>query len=253
MTSTRGVAGAAAGVVAVAAGGAVVANGARLLRVRRDAKPLESLRRDHDAVVGSGLGEPLRVVVIGDSAADGFGIEDADFAFPRLFARGLATATGRRVQVRSYAVSGARTADLVTNQVPMLSVMRPDVVVASCGVNDMIHRTPLRRLAADTTELLRAIREAAPDADVAFVGCADLTEAPGFGWPLSLAVGRRCRQVNDIQSEVAAEHAEIFVTFAQRPGPAMFGRDQFHPNALGEAGMASATVEALMDVARASA
>lgn len=230
----------------------------RLGRAQRRAAALAPSTRDHDAVVppdgrastgtstvGEALGEPLRLVVLGDSAADGFGIADPAEAFPRQLAHRIARMRGARVQVRSWAVSGARTADLADNQVPVLPGVQPDVVVASCGVNDVVHRTPIDEVEAATERLLGGIRAAAPDADVVLVGCPDLSGAPGIAWPLSLAVRRRSRRVAAVQAAVAARLGEAFAPLEPTPAPDLFGQDGFHPGPEAQSLMADAAVAAM--------
>lgn len=217
----------------------------RIQRIRRTAA-----RHAHDldtsGTVGEGLGEPVRLVVLGDSAARGFGLPEASSAFPQQVARRLAAATGRRVAVGSHATDGHRTADVLAEQVPLLRADAPDAVVVSVGVNDVVGRTPRGVLATATEQLLRGVEAAADGAVVVFVPCPDLGAAPGFGRALGTVVGWRCRRVAAIQLAVAGRLGVATVPLP-RPDATMFGVDGFHPGASGHAAMAAGVADALVD------
>lgn len=232
----------------VAAAAVAVYDVVRLRQLRRST-PSVPVSLDHTALVGEGLGTPVDLVVLGDSAAAGYGNADARDAFPYQLGSQLARRTGARVRIASYAVSGARTRDLTSSQVPELAHHRPDVVVLGVGVNDAIGRRGTRVLAADTRELLAAVRAAAPSALVALVGCPDLSSAPGCPWPVGHLVGWVGRRVSRIQERVADPAGVAFVAFPHRPVAEMFGPDGFHPGPAGQAAAARAVVDVLVAAA----
>ncbi len=208
---------------------------------------------DHTAIVGEGRGEgvdePVRLLVLGDSAARGYGLREVADTFPHQLAGRLAAATGRRVHVTSLATDGHRTADLLADQLPRVRAARPDAVVVSVGVNDAIRMTSRGELATATRALFARLRaahgaHAAGGPAVVFVTCPDLGAAPGFPRPLNLAVGWRCRRVARVQQAVARE-MDVPTIRLPRPDATMFGADGFHPGAVGHAAMADVTIEEL--------
>lgn len=239
-------------VVAGVVGLAVVAcTATTLVRIRslRRSAAVHAHDLDHTATVGEGMGAPVRLLVLGDSAARGYGLREVADTFPHQLATFLARAWGRPVHVTSLATDGHRTADLVTDQAPQARAARPDAVVVSVGVNDAIRMTPRDELEEATRALLvqvRATSDAA--AAVTFVTCPDLGAAPGFPWPLNLAIGWRCRRVARLQRAVARDLGVPTVVLP-RPDAAMFGADGFHPGAAGQTAMAQVVVEALVDAA----
>lgn len=198
-----------------------------LARVARGEDP--GGRHDHAATLGSGLGEPLRLVLLGDSAVDGYGLQ-AEESLPRQLAARVSSRTGRRVHVRSLAVSGAATADVAALQVPLLRAARPvDAVVVGVGVNDAIQRVRSQAVADGTRAVVDGIRAVAPEAALAYVPCYDLSTAPGLGPVLRWVLGWRCRLVARHQSAVL-EELDVPVAAFDRPGPAgMYGADGLHP------------------------
>jgi lysophospholipase L1-like esterase len=190
-------------------------------------------RADHAGTVGSGLGEPLRLVLLGDSAVDGYGLP-AEQALPRQLAVRIAIATGRRVAVRSIAVSGATSRDVASFQVPLLRAAgQVDAVVVGVGVNDALRRVRAPEVEDATRATVEGVRGVVPDATFVYVPCHDLTEAPGFGPVLGRVVGLRCRTVARRQHRVLEDlHVEVAET-DRRGTPEMFGPDGLHPGAAG--------------------
>lgn len=221
----------------------------RIARVRR-AAPRDPFPLDHAALVGEGLAVPLDLIVLGDSAAAGYGNADTRDAFPYQLGRRLAGQLGARVRIDSLATSGAATGDVTTEQVPRLRHRDADVVVVSVGVNDALGRRRSAAVRADTRSLLRAVSEAAPAAATVLVGCPDLSTAPALPWPLDVLVGWRCRRVRAGQAAAAADEAVRFVAYPRAPGADLFGPDGLHPGPAGQAAAADIVAAALAEVVR---
>lgn len=242
----RGLLAAAVGLGAIAAWEAT-----QVARVARGVDP--GGRHDHAAMVGTGLGEPLRLVLLGDSAVDGYGLT-AEASLPRQVAARLASRTGRRVGVRSLAVSGATSADVAASQVPLLRAAGAlDAVVVGIGVNDALRRTSAAAVTTATHEILDGLAGVAPSAALAFVPCHDLTEAPGLGPVLRRVLGWRCRAVLRAQRRVLADRGVPVAISDRRAPAAMFGDDGLHPGASGIEVIASLVVGALMADGRTTA
>jgi lysophospholipase L1-like esterase len=203
-------------------------------------------RADHAYRVGEGLGEPLHLLLLGDSAVDGYGLT-ADEALPRQLATRVAAATGRRVVVRCLAVSGATTSDVARFQVPLLRAAdQIDAIVIGVGVNEVLKRTPAAAVDEATRQLIAGVQRAAPAAAVAFVVCHDLSTAPGFGPVLRRVVGARCRAVARRQTRVLRQHG-VRVVQGDTPGaPQMYGRDGLHPGPLAIVAIADAVTATLV-------
>ncbi len=189
---------------------------------------------------------PRWLVVLGDSAAAGYDLPDPEAAIGRLVGRGLQASDGRATAVRSVAVDGARTVDVLTSQIE--AAEGADVVLIGVGVNDALRPgTRIGELAALTDEVLAAVRARAADgAQVAMLTCPDLSAAPGLPPALRPLVGLRCRAVARAQAEVAGRHG-VMIVAATKPllAPEVFGRDGFHPGPVGHALLAERTVDLL--------
>jgi len=183
---------------------------------------------------------PRTLVVIGDSAAAGHGLPDADAALARLTGRLLAAHDGRATAVRCAAIDGATTDVVHADQVGI--VAGAEVVLIGVGVNDALD--PRRTVAAAATaldRLLTAVRHAArPEAHVVLMSCPDLSRAPGLPRSVRPFVGWRCRRLAGAQAEVARRHrVDVLAVPAGVLAPELFGPDGVHPGVVGHRRLAT--------------
>ena len=223
----------------------------RIMSLRRDA-PSEVVPLDHTALVGEGLAEPLDLIVLGDSAAAGYGNADPRDAFPYQVGARLAAALDARVRVDALARSGAATREVTAEQVPALAARDADVVVVSVGVNDALARRRSPTVRRDTAALLDAVAAAAPGATTVLVGCPDLSTAPALPWPVDLLVGWRGRRIRAGQAAAAAGRGVAFAAYPAPPDPGMFGPDGLHPGPGGQAAAATLVTDVLADAIHAA-
>ena len=194
---------------------------------------------DHDIDL-PGRFPPRWLAVLGDSAAAGHDLGDPELAVARRVGRAMVAADGRATAVRSVAVDGATTADVLQTQVD--AAVDAEVVLLGVGVNDALRPDRPHAEVADTTHrLLTAIREvAAPGVTIVFLSCPDLSAAPGLPRVVRPLVGWRCRQIATAQAAVAAIHGIAVIDVPRsRLAPEMFGADGFHPGTLGHERLAA--------------
>ena len=191
-----------------------------------------------------GHGTPRRVVVLGDSAAAGHGLVDADHALARRVARGLHAADGRPTDVTCVAVSGATTSDALHLQAEAAS--DAEVVIVSVGVNDAM--SPRRRLrdAERTYETLLGRVTADPATRVVVLTSPDLSIAPAMPWPLRPAVGWRCRYLAVRQARLADRFGAAVIALPREVlDPSVFGADGLHPGVEGHRRLAAGVLRTL--------
>ncbi|HEY7875128.1 MAG TPA: SGNH/GDSL hydrolase family protein [Actinomycetota bacterium] len=197
---------------------------------------------------------PLRLTVLGDSTAAGVGAGSADRAYPTLLAEGLAT-RGWRVDLVGLGVSGARVADLATEQVRRAIDTEPDVVFIGIGANDATHLTSLGDVERDMAAALDELRERT-SAAIVVAGAPDM-RAAAFLEPLRSIVGWRGRKVAAVIEDAAREREIPVVPLAERTGRYFvsdpeenYSSDDFHPSAAGYARWAEAILPELVAAAR---
>jgi lysophospholipase L1-like esterase len=211
----------------------------------RGGRQLVGFTRDQlDGIVGAGSGTPLRVTWIGDSTGQGVGASDPEHALPRVVARGL----GRPVELTVLAMSGARVADAVADQLPLLRGTRPQWVFIGIGGNDVTHITSRGAFRTAIEKLLEGVAAVQPD-HVIVLGIGEFASNPRFAEPLRFIAGVRGHKLDSDLRNAANRHGALFVDIAGATGadfmrnPAHYHSvDRFHPSDAGYALWAEATL-----------
>jgi len=189
-------------------------------------------------------GDALKLLVVGDSSAAGYGMDGPTDTPPAMLASGLSHIAGRPVQVMSTARVGARSSDL-QRQLDVGLADRPDVTVLVIGANDVTNRVR----PSESVRLLEAAVRRLRDADIPVVvgTCPDLGTIRPLAQPLRELARRWSRRLAAAQTIAVVEAGGRSVslgsllgpTFALAPGE-LFGPDRFHPSTAGYAGMVAA-------------
>ncbi|HJR89169.1 MAG TPA: SGNH/GDSL hydrolase family protein, partial [Aeromicrobium sp.] len=203
-----------------------------------------------DGVYGDDLpGKPVRCLILGDSAAVGYGMTHPDQTPPALIGISLSHLLDAPVHVHSEAVVGARSEHL-REQVNRGLTFKPDVAVIIIGTNDITHRVPrqlsVRRLGAAVRRLVDA------DCDVVVGTVPDLGTVRPIPQPLRLIARRQGRNLARAQMIAVVSAGGRAVSLGDLLGPVfsakadiMFGTDRFHPSATGYANMVSFLVPSI--------
>ncbi|HEY8454338.1 MAG TPA: SGNH/GDSL hydrolase family protein [Actinopolymorphaceae bacterium] len=205
-----------------------------------------------DGRYGDGSGPPISFAVLGDSTACGLGVDSPDETPGALLANGLAALSGRPVDLRVVAVSGAETQDL-DRQITQALEVNPDVALIIIGANDVTHRT----LPSESVRLLvkgvRRLRDAG--CEVVVGTCPDLGTVEPLAFPLRQIARRWSQRLATAQTIACVEAGARTVSLGSLLGPefaaaprVLFGPDRFHPSATG---YASAAVALLPSIAAA--
>ncbi|GIH12081.1 lipase [Rugosimonospora africana] len=209
-----------------------------------------------DGVYGTELGAidgqlPLKLAVLGDSSAAGYGVDRPRETPGALLAAGLAERLHRPVILRSMAVVGAESADLVPQREVAVD-WQPDLAVVLIGANDVTHRVRLPIAVAHLAATVRRLRQAG--IQVVVGTCPDLGTIRPIGQPLRWVVRRWSREMAAAQTIVAVEAGATTVSLGDLLGPefaaapeTMFSSDRFHPSALGYAAAAAAMLPTLVE------
>ena len=172
-------------------------------------------------------------VVLGDSTAQGIGAPSWEEGYVGQLRRALDAGSERPWRVVNLSRSGARAADVVDRQLPLMEALPapPDLVTCAIGANDIVRRTPVQELEAT---LGRIIARLTPRAVIATV-------------PQGLQRERTEAANRFIRAEAPKAGLVVADVWA-RTGPPWHGKlaaDGFHPGALGYAEWAAAFADAL--------
>jgi lysophospholipase L1-like esterase len=190
-----------------------------------------------DGVYGDFDGEPIRMIMLGDSLSVGLGTTDPADTPGVLIASGLAIIAERPVQLTVLGKSGAVSAEL-GDQVDRALKARPEIAIIFIGTNDVTTQAMPAQAVRHLQKAVRRLREAG--AEVVVGTCPDLGTVRPIAQPLRWVTRRWSRQLAAAQTVAVVEAGGRTVAFADLLGPEfdtnpteMFGLDRFHPSAKG--------------------
>jgi lysophospholipase L1-like esterase len=231
---------AATGLLASTVGGiALLAGEVLAAKARRYAKPTMGLALRTS--MGKVSAPTLRLVLLGDSAAVGVGVEwlseTVGGQLARLLAEGTTDSGERHVLLSSVGVAGSRSADLATQVARALLGDRPDVAVVLIGAHDA---TSLRS-PEESAELLGQAVRRLRDAGVRVVvgTCPDLGALRAIAPPLRQVAGLLGRRMAKAQTKAVQAAGGAVVDLGDETGGVFRADggtlcyDGFHPSADG--------------------
>ena len=225
---------------------------------RRIGKPLGEESLDADRVWRRALdGEPLELLLLGDSIAAGLGAEHRKETLGGRLAKSAARRLHRPVRLHTGAVVGAESPDLPDQLDALPTSYSPHVAVIVVGGNDVTHRLPVALSAQHLHETIRRLR--ARGAEVVVGTCPDLGALRAVPQPLRRIASSLSRRLAEIQEETARRAGAEPVDLRRAVGPmffdepeTMFSLDRFHPSALGYRRTAEALLPAVCRAAESA-
>jgi lysophospholipase L1-like esterase len=195
-------------------------------------------------------GPAIKVALLGDSSAAGYGVDTVEETPGAYLASGVAEAADRRVYLSSVAKVGAQSKDLA-GQIDRVLPMEPHVAVIFIGGNDVTHAVPVKT----SQRLLRAAvtRLTSHGVKVVVGTCPDLGTIEPLRPPLKQIAAVWSRKLAAAQATVVVEAdahavaigsvlADEFASFSEL----LFGPDRFHPSAAGYARMSAAVLPTVL-------
>lgn len=195
-------------------------------------------------------GPALKVALLGDSSAAGYGVHRVEEVPGAVLASGLAEWADRRVYLREFARVGAQSSDL-KRQVDATLPIEPDVAVILVGANDVTHSVLPSQSVRHLGEAVRRLREA--DIAVVVGTCPDLGTIQPIPPPLKQVARSWSRRLAAAQTITVVEAGGRTVSLGSILGPEflaapslLFGPDRFHPSAQGYASLAGVLLPSLL-------
>lgn len=174
-------------------------------------------------------GRPLRVLVLGDSAAAGVGVESQEEALSGQLLKRLSIKSG--VEWWLHAETGLKTADILS-QLTALPAFEIDLVVTSLGVNDVTAGTRCKRWSELQQELIALLVSKFKAKQIYLTNVPPMHLFPSLPQPLRWYLGRRSSMLNKALEALAlsADHLK-YVTIEFPMNADFFAADGFHPSA----------------------
>jgi lysophospholipase L1-like esterase len=206
-----------------------------------------------DATGWYGRGRPgpaIKVALLGDSSAAGYGVRSVEDTPGAVMASGVAAQADRRVHLQAHCVVGAQSGDL-ERQVDMTLGAGADVAVILIGANDVTHQVRPSVSVRYLSEAVRRLREA--DVAVVVGSCPDLGTIRPIPQPLRQVARAWSRRLAAAQTIAVVEAGGRTVSLGSILGPefdaapaVFFGPDQFHPSAAGYRSLAQVLIPSVL-------
>lgn len=177
-----------------------------------------------------GRGQPLSLLVAGDSSAAGVGVALQSQALAEPLARRLAQRTGRCVHWQLVAASGVSTAQLAS--LVRRQCVRADMAVLVSGVNDVVEQVPSQRAVRQREALAVWLAHHAGVQHTAFVALPPVHAFHGLPQPLRWIAGADARRHNRALSDWVKGQDPRGVSLVETELPlnrGMMAHDGFHP------------------------
>jgi lysophospholipase L1-like esterase len=193
---------------------------------------------------------PIRIAMLGDSTAAGYGVyRDRDTPGARL-AIGISERARRPVHLTNVAVVGAESPDLGV-QIDALGRKRPDLAVIMVGANDVTEGTKAVEAVPYLEDAVSRLRSLG--AEVVVGTCPDLGTIRPLAQPLRAYAHRQSRKMAREQTVAVVRAGGRTVSLGDLLGPQfmtnldLFSEDRFHPSAAGYAAAAEAVLPSCLD------
>jgi lysophospholipase L1-like esterase len=195
-------------------------------RVRRMVPVLPEPDGPREGEGGSGL--PLRLLILGDSAAAGVGARTQDEALSGQLAVSLAPTF--RLRWKLLAFTGATTADML-DHLQGVPAEAFDVVVTSLGVNDVTGRVSLAGWRRAQQELIAVLQSRFGARHILLSGLPPMHRFPALPQPLRWYVGSRARDFDRVLASVATGRSgcEFLALGHEMMDASAMAGDGFHP------------------------
>ena len=195
------------------------------LRVRRVTPRLPAGAGPREGAAGEGPG--LRLLIAGDSAAEGVGAATQQEGLSGRVVEALAADFS--VSWMLSARTGRKTADVI-RRLESVPASRFDVALLSTGVNDLTGGTRSREFMAQQRRLIALLKSRFGLRLVLLTSLPPVHRFPALPQPLRWCLGRRARLFNGLLEALAAEDPACEVVRPRFPlDPGYMASDGFHP------------------------
>ncbi len=154
----------------------------------------------------TGVGKPLRVLVLGDSAAAGVGVKNIEQSLLGFLIEHLQD--DYQLHWQLHAKSGAKTQQTL-NSLNALKGKQFDVIITSLGVNDMTHGVKRKRWLASMSNLIDQLTEQCKPTLIITSSLPPIGKFPAIPFPLNWYLGGQASYFNQGLETQFTHHQHI--------------------------------------------
>lgn len=202
------------------------------VRTRRTALRLAPAAGVREGVAGPDLlGEPFRLLLLGESTVAGVGASCLDFALAGRLASALSTRLQQPVAWRAAGENGITASEACERLLPLLAEQNYDLVALVFGVNDTTHFSSRQRWLGALEHLIEHFR--GRGAQVVCTAVPPLQHFTALPWLLRQLLGWRAALLDRQLSALALKRGAGYCGVSLAMQPQFLAIDGYHPSALG--------------------
>ncbi|HBO73060.1 MAG TPA: lipase [Acinetobacter sp.] len=199
------------------------------IKVRKKMPRLPEASGERDGVIGSG--KPLSLLILGDSAAAGVGVETQQDAL----SGAIITELGNEFTLRwKLQAQTGNTTQQVIQAAKQISDQQYDIVITSIGVNDVTKFTSARSWLKQQKELFADIQNRFKPKLIIVSGVPPMQHFPALPNPLAWLFGKYAAQMNQVlQQWLMPQDKFKFIQYDIKEFQALnlpMASDGFHPS-----------------------
>jgi lysophospholipase L1-like esterase len=197
------------------------------LYVRRVTPRLPEAKGERKGTLGQG--EPLRLMILGDSAASGVGVNHQTDALAGQLTKLLSKT--RTLHWQLLAKNGKTSGELL-QEVRHYSKQAIDWVVISIGVNDVTGMTSRKQWCSNITAIANELKQRMDNPKIIWTSLPPMHLFPALPQPLRHCLGLRAKQLNqDLLALVESLDNNYLLTINTPIERDFIADDGFHPSA----------------------
>lgn len=182
----------------------------------------------------AGMGEPVRLLVLGDSSAASVGVGRTDRGLAARLAHMIAQRTGRPVDWRAAGFNSATAGQIRDHVLPNLPHDGWTHIVLAVGTNDAKNFHTVARFKREFGGLLYALRAKWPQAHIVWSPVVEMTRVPALPPLLGRVLEIRASLVNGMGEQLCQERGALAAARLPVEDPASgFSTDGFHASEAG--------------------
>ena len=175
-----------------------------------------------------GIGQPIRLLLIGDSSAAGVGVDDINNSLGGHLVKYLAQRSQRPVNIRIAGCNSATSGEIRDYVLPNIEFTDFTHILLNIGTNDAKNFHTARRFDREFGTLLYAINTRFPAANLIWSGIFDMSKISGLPSPLNFILGIRSREFMRLGKILCHERLAQVPQGNWQPAKENFSVDGFH-------------------------
>lgn len=204
-------------------------------RTRRSVPRLPEPTDKPSGQIPGGDGEPVKLLVIGESPVAGIGVATYQQSLAAMMARDLGRRSGRTVEWSAWGRNGATVADAIRDLLPLLPAQAVDIACIAFGVNDCTAFRRGHEWHSDMMRMLELIEQRISPRHIVLSGVPPLANFPALPWPLRAVLGLKASALDTALARIAAarpdtSHAPLPTALADS---SLMATDGYHPSPAG--------------------